>query len=191
MTLVPTKSRAGRKTNAERAHRKIEQLNLDAQVEAERVRIERARKWEAKRPDPMSADTRTIQWTVLLGVSLIGIAAFAISYGAVYELAAWTDWAQWQLILTPLLLDAGIVVFTFLSFIRIERKQNAALTFLLAELLTGISAAAQVIHTYFTSSSTGVQLIVACVVSVLPPLVLSACSYFAGRTLFRRAPHAA
>lgn len=180
----PAKTRA--LTAIERAEQEAEaerrQIALDRELGDLRFEAEQ----NAKRVHPMSADTRPIQWAVLLGVALIGAAAFAISYGAVYEIAGWTGWDQWQMILTPLLLDAGIIVFTFLSFIRMERGTSALATFLLAEALTLLSSAAQVIHTLSTSPREGVELWVACAISALPPLILSASSYLAGRTIFRR-----
>ena len=169
--------REEQEAEAERRRIVLEQEMADLRFEAE---------LKAKRVKPMSADSRGIQWTVLLGVVLIGAAAFAISYGAVYEVAGWTGWAQWQMILTPLLFDAGIIVFTFLSFIRMERGESTLWTFLLAEALTVASAFAQVIHTLDTSPRQDLELTVACVIATLPPLILSATSYFAGRTIFRK-----
>lgn len=152
---------------------------------AARERAEQRRLEEARKARPISADTKRVQGFVLTGVVLIGAAAFAISYGALYEVAAWTGWEAWQSILTPILLDLGIIVFTFLSFIRMERHQSAVATFLLAETLTLLSAGANVLHTLDLSDREGPQLLVACAVAALPPLILSASSYLAGRTIFR------
>lgn len=136
---------------------------------------------------PMRADTPWVWNTTLITNSVIGLAAFAISFGAIFEVAEWTGWAMWQRVLTPLLFDAGIVVFTFLSFIRLERGESARATFFLAEVLTVISAAIQVIHTLHTTTSTDpVELGVACLIAAMPPLILSASSYFVGRTIFRK-----
>jgi hypothetical protein len=136
---------------------------------------------------PMRADTPWVWNTTLITNSVIGLAAFAISFGAIFEVAEWTGWAMWQRVLTPLLFDAGIVVFTFLSFIRLERGESARATFFLAEVLTVISAVIQVIHTLHTTTSTDpVELGVACLIAAMPPLILSASSYFVGRTIFRK-----
>lgn len=169
----------------ERAEQEAEVERRQIALDRETARLQYEAKIDSKRVEPMSADTRGIQWTVLIGVTLIGAAAFAISYGAVYEVAGWTGWASWQMMLTPLLFDAGIIVFTFLSFIRMERGQSVTSTFALAELLTVLSSIAQVIHTLSISPRTGMELVVACVISAIPPLILSAASYLAGRTIFR------
>jgi len=139
-------------------------------------------------PEPMRADKPWVRRLVLAGVVFIGIAAFAISFGAIYDVAGWTGWAPWQQILTPLLFDAGIVVFTFLSFIRLERGDAAWTTFLLAEALTVASSIIQVIHTLDTSpmEPSSIELYVACVIAAMPPLILSASSYLTGRTIFRK-----
>lgn len=176
----------GRKSNAVRLQTKHDEEILARKLEAERAEQEREIAEQAKQAKPMRANTVGFRRVVVVSTGLIAIAAFAISYGAIYELAAWTGWAQWQLILTPLLLDAGIAVFTFLSFLRMDKGESAAPTFILAETLTVLSAAAQVIHTLDTSPTTGSQLAVACVIAALPPLVLSATSYFLGKTLFSR-----
>lgn len=178
-------AKAGRKTNQERIQTKHDDDILRRQLEAQRAEQEREIEEQAKQAKPMRANTVGFRRIVVIATALIALAAFAISYGAIYELAAWTGWAEWQLILTPLLLDAGIAVFTFLSFLRMDKGESAAPTFILAEALTLLSAIAQVIHTLGASPSTGNELIVACVIAALPPLVLSATSYFMGRTLFK------
>jgi hypothetical protein len=144
---------------------------------------------ESVEPEPMRADKPWVRRTILAGLVFIGLAAFAISFGAIYDVAGWTGWQPWQQLLTPLLFDAGIVVFTFLSFIRLEREQAAWSTFLLAEALTVASSVIQVIHTLDTSPmpAGSVELWVACVIAAMPPLILSATSYLTGRTIFRRA----
>lgn len=188
MTLVTTPKKRGRKTNAARLQTKHDDEILARRLAAERETQARELEEAAKQAKPMRANTVGFRRVVVAGTGLVAIAAFAISFGAIYELSAWTGWDQWQLILAPLLFDAGIVVFNFLSFIRMDKSESAVPTFLLAEVLTLLSSVAQVIHTLFTADVVGLQLLVACVIAALPPLVLSACSYLLGRTLFKRRP---
>lgn len=180
------KSNAGRKSNAQRIQTRHDDEILATRLAAEQAQLEADIAEQAKQAKPMRANTVGFRRAVVIGTALVAIAAFAISFGAIYELSAWTGWAQWQLLLAPLLFDAGIVVFNFLSFVRMDKGESALPTFLLAEALTVLSSVAQVIHTLYTSPETGPQLIVACVIAALPPLVLSGCSYYLGRTLFKR-----
>lgn len=151
-----------------------------------RKKAEERRLREENRAKPIPADTKPMQYTVLAGVGVIAVAAFAISYGALYRAALWTGWEDWQALLLPLLLDLGIVVFTFLTFIRMERGETILPTILLAETLTLISAFVNGTEAYFTSTETGIRLIIAVALAALPPLVLAGASYLAGRTIFER-----
>lgn len=185
-TIPKTQKRAGRKSDAERIETRHANKILSTRLAAEAAQIEAEIAEEAKQAKPMRANTVAFRRVVLAGTGLIAIAAFAISFGAIFELSAWTGWQLWQLVLTPLLLDAGIVVFTFLSFIRLDKGDSAWPTFILAEALASLSVAAQVIHTLETAPTVGIQLTVACIIAALPPLILSASSYLLGKTLFGR-----
>lgn len=138
------------------------------------------------RAKPLSADTKVFQNLILAGVVVIAGSAFAISYASLARVASWTGWDDWQTLLLPILLDLGIVVFTFLSFIRMERGETIWPTFLLAEALTVLSSVANVLETIDQSDRVGSQLVVACVIAALPPLILAGSSYLAGRTVFKR-----
>lgn len=185
-TIPKTPKRAGRKSDKERIETRHANKILSARLAAEAARLEADIAEEAKQAKPMRANTVGFRRVVLAGTGLIAVAAFAISFGAIFALSSWTGWDFWQLVLTPLLLDAGIVVFTFLSFIRLDKGEGAKATFLIAELLALLSVVAQVIHTYSTAPVVGVELAVACVIAALPPVILSLCSYFLGQTLFGR-----
>lgn len=151
-----------------------------------RKKAEARREAEAKRAKPISADTKAVAYSTLAGVVLIGLAAFAISYGALVRAALWTGWDTWQAILLPLLLDLGIVVFTFLTFVRLERGERVWATILMAETLTGVSAFVNGLEAFFASPESGIRLWIAVGLASLPPLILAASSYLAGRTIFAR-----
>lgn len=181
-----TRSRAGRKSDQERIQTRHANKILTTRLAEEQAQLEADIAENAKQAKPMRANTVGFRRVVLAGTGLIAIAAFAISFGAIFALSSWTGWDLWQLVLTPLLLDAGIVVFTFLSFIRLDKAESAKPTFIIAETLALLSVVAQVIHTFSTAPVTGTQLVVACVISALPPLILSVCSFYLGQTLFGR-----
>lgn len=185
------RNRAGRKSDIERDQYARERLEAAHALKQTEARLAREAEFDENRMQPMSADTKGVNWAALVGIAIIGLGGFGIGFGAIYEVAAWTGYAPWQIALFPILFDVGIVVFTLLAFVRTEKGVKAWPAYLLAESLTLVSAVVQVTHVLVVSEREGPELVVACVMAAMPSLLLSACSYLAGRTIFRRVESAA
>jgi hypothetical protein len=172
--LPGTKAPAGR-TDAERVKRVKQLKDIEAGATANRfVRF--------------STQNRFVLYTLLTLATLQALSQFVTSYAGIYAAA---EWAFGQNVLlqsiAPLGYDVAIIVFTLKLFSDREEGQSVLWDYIWIGVLAGVSAFANVIHTFDVSTAvTTQQLVIGSIISGASPLLLALTADVAASRVFKK-----
>src|SRR5699024_4023748 len=99
-------------------------------------------------------DPRFIR-TITAGVAFAGLVAFAISFVALMEVAAWLGLPEWMHWSVPAFIDTGILVYAGSVLIHKARGERTWPSWLMLGVFTGLSILANTAHALAYGDTTG------------------------------------
>jgi len=125
---------------------------------------------------------------VLIGVGVVALCAFALSFNSMAAVALWAMFPQPLNYLVPVVLDLSIVMFTATAWRQEAIGQSTTLAWFFTALFTGLSAAGNFLHVFVESTLPLPIKICGAALSALMPLVIFAVTHIVGRVFLRRQP---
>ncbi|WP_245533355.1 DUF2637 domain-containing protein [Brevibacterium senegalense] len=118
-------------------------------------------------------DPRFIR-TITAGVAFAGLVAFAISFVALMEVAAWLGLPEWMYWSVPAFMDTGILVYAGSVLIHKARGERTWPSWLMLGVFTGLSIVANTAHALAYGDTTGEswQPIIGAVIAGMVPVAV-------------------
>lgn len=91
-------------------------------------------------------DLPVVGRAALIGLAALALFAFAIGAPQLVELAHWAGVPSYVAWATPIVVDGALVAYSVAAAVQRSRQQRAALMWLALVAFTGLSVAAQVVH---------------------------------------------
>jgi hypothetical protein len=97
----------------------------------------------------IGGDHPSLHWIVVIGTILTGLASFTISFTSLLAVAVWQRTPEEIHVLTPVMIDLPVIVFSVATMIFKHREQRGAMWFarILSWFVTALSSGANFLHT--------------------------------------------